>query len=139
MKKQKGFRRFIWPIVLLGMGFSIGVAVFNGEQSTVQIVHDVDYSELIAAHHEEMAEIQEDIDDMMAEAQSDLHISVPEVPEIVVNPKAPVVMVDTGGFSSVNRTNIGGVSGVIGSLGIAMIFVMAMMVVVDDMRGRRED
>ena len=141
MKKRKGIRRFIWPLVLLSIGFLIGAAIFDSGHSTVEFHHDFDYSEMMDDHAEEMAELQQELDEIMLEVESEINMALPEIPaipEVVVKPNAPVIVVDAPAIPT-SRTNIGGVAGVIGGLGITMIFVMAMMVMVDDYRGRRED
>ncbi|MEM8862018.1 MAG: hypothetical protein AAGD96_27175 [Chloroflexota bacterium] len=110
------------------------------DHSIEKVDQQLELDELVLEHSLEVAELQEELAALTHEFSLEMQISPPPAPEIKAIKSDPVIVIENSqAESSTTQTNVGLVSVLIGGLALSMIFVMVMMVVVDDYRGRREE
>lgn len=133
MKNKKRLRRFILPLVLIGLGIFIGTSLAESNQPTIQLHGDIDFSgdEIEAIIGLEKLEAE------MDEIVRDIQLSVPEAP---ASPQQPTINVYNQEESSLSsRVNVGWISGLMGGFGVLAIFIMALLTFSGDARNANHD
>lgn len=133
MKNKKRLRRFVLPLVLIGLGIFIGTSLAESNQPTIQLHGDIDFSgdeiEAIIG----LEKLEAEMDEIAREVQ----ISIPSAP---ANPEPPTINVYNQEDSSLSsRVNVGWISGLMGGFGVLAIFIMALITFSGDARHVNRD
>lgn len=148
MKKRKRVWRVLKPIFLIGIGLIIGAMIVEANSSSVVIHHDFDRSEFMLNHESEMQELEIELEQMMRDIEAEIAIpAVPPFPEIPALPHLPemhsdhvqkIVIEERAHNSSGNYGfQMSEMLGITGGIGLAMVFVMAVVLIFDEIRVRR--
>ena len=140
MKKRKGLRRLVLPISLIGLGIIIGASMFNSSRPSIQVHGDIGYTvpPIDLGESVDLNELEIELNEMMNELESELEISIPNIPKIQTSPQQSTIIIEGGeNRSPSSQVNVGRISAFMGMFGIAAIFLMAMMTFLNNMRSPR--
>ena len=151
MKKVKKGWRIMRPLLLIGIGLIVGALIVEANSSTVVYHHEYDHSEFMMEHQveieREMAQLEIELDQMMSDIEADIEISIPEIPAIPAIPEIPEIHTDhvqkivieqpQQSYNHHHGVHMSEMLGITGGIGIAMLFLMSVVLVFDEIRARR--
>ena len=146
MKKRKRLLRVVKPLLLIGLGLMVGIILVESNSSTVEIHHDFDHRDF---HIEqeidiEMERMERELEQMMSELESQIEIEIPAIPPIPEIPEmrsehVQKIVIEEHGHRSNGgfRLDASETVGIVAGIGIAMLILMSMVLIFDEIRGRR--
>ena len=143
MKRRKKLWRVIKPLFLIGAGLLLGIILVASNSSSTVVYYEEgnhDFSQLEHDLEIELHRMEMEIERMT----SDIEIpAIPEIPEIPAipsgsEPVAPIIVTNHSYESFDNyRMDLGETVAIVGGIGLAMLFLMGFVLLVDEFRGRR--
>ena len=128
MKRKKGLRRLVLPLILVGLGFFIGSSIAESSTMKIEVMGDIGDGIPHAEHVAELRELEADMNEIIRDLQHELDLSIPERIEIPVQPQEPTIIIENSENQSLSdQINVGRISALMGALGVAAIFIMALM------------
>ena len=129
MKRKKGLRRLVLPLILIGLGIFIGTSIADSSPTTIEVVREFGDGIPHAEHIAEIRELEADMNEVIRDLQHELDLTIAERVEIPVQPKAPKIVIENNveSQSLSGQINVGLISALMGGLGVAAIFIMALM------------
>ena len=134
------------PLLLIGIGLVVGALIVEANSATV-VHYDYDHSEFMLEHQaeieREMAQLEVELDQMMDEIEAEIELSIPEIPAIPAIPEMQTEHVQKIVIEQPQRSyhnhgvHMSEMLGITGGIGLAMLFLMSVVLVFDEIRGRR--
>lgn len=145
MKIRKKIWRVLKPLLLIGAGLMAGIILVASNSSTVvyydEINHDFDHELEMELHRMEMELEQMALDIEIPPIPETP--AIPAIPEISSIPSMPdqvqPIIVTNHSYESFDsyRMDLGETVAIVGGLGLALVFLMGFILLVDEFRGRR--
>ena len=128
MKREKGLRRFILPIILIGLGVFIGTSIADSSTMTIEYAGAIGEGIPHAEHVAELRELEATMNEVIQDLQQELNLSIAERVEVPAQPQAPKIVIENvENQSHSNQLNVGLISALMGGFGVSAILIMALM------------